>query len=174
MSDLELHEIDYEAAYSGYLDRFSKRFGERPEGAFVKFGKHMVQKLPRGEFPRRLDHYVQLHRAVKDMLETGSTISDALVLDFVEASAWIGIQAPDMYSMFRGELGDPKLAAPNLDTTVDHRISTQRTLPSSEDPLRSTARDLPSSRERSPMTSSSELRADLTEPEIHVGGSADE
>lgn len=149
MSELELHEIDYEAAYTGYLERFAKRFGDRPEGAFVKFGKHMVQKLGRGEFPKRLDLYVQLHHAVKHMLDTGSTISDALVLDFVEASAWIGIQAPDMYSMFRGELGDPKLAAPDRDTSIDHRAP---------DPRSGEAR----------LGDSGALRADLTEPEIRV------
>lgn len=152
MSDLELHEIDYEAAYAGYVERFEKRFGERPDGAFVKFGKHMVQKLGRGEFPQRLDSYVQLHHAVKHMLDAGSTISDALVLDFVEASAWIAIEAPDMYAMFRGELGDPRLAAPNRDTGVD------------ESDLRSTARDLPAPRERS--------GNDVTEPDLRTGRGA--
>lgn len=106
-------EIDYEAGYIGYLERFAERFGDRPPGAFVKFGKHMVQRLTPEEFPRRLDHYVKLHKACKHMLETGSTISDALVLDFVEASAWVAIEAPNMYAMFRGELGDPKRAAPD-------------------------------------------------------------
>jgi hypothetical protein len=109
----EEHEIDYEAAFRGYLERFERLFGERAPGAFVKFGKHMVQRLGKQEFPRRLDHYVRLHKAVKHMLDAGSTISDALVLDFVEASAWIAVEAPNMYSMFRGELGDPKLAAPD-------------------------------------------------------------
>lgn len=112
----EEHDIDYEAAYDGYLSRFAERFGERGPGAFVKFGKHMVQKLERREFVARLDHYVKLHRAVKHMLDAGSTISDALVLDFVEASAWIAVEAPNMYAMFRGELGDPRLAAPEKTT----------------------------------------------------------
>ena len=112
-------EIDYEAGYVGYLERFAERFGERPSGAFVKFGKHMVQKLAPGEFRHRLDHYVSLHQACKHMLETGSTISDALVLDFVEASAWVAIEAPNMYAMFRGELGDPRRAAPGRVKLVD-------------------------------------------------------
>lgn len=106
-------EIDYEAAYAGYLHRFAEKFGERPAGSFVKFGRAMVQRLGPEEFPQRLEHYVRLHRACKNMLESGSTISDALVLDFVEASAWIAIEAPNMYAMFRGELGDPKRAAPD-------------------------------------------------------------
>lgn len=109
----EPKEIDYEAAYSGYLDRFEKRFGERPTGTFVKFNKHMVQRLGPDEFAPRLHSYVKLHKACKKMLETGATISDALVLDFVEASAWIAVEAPNMYAMFNGELGDPKLAAPD-------------------------------------------------------------
>jgi hypothetical protein len=106
-------EIDYETAYQTYLGRFAARFGERTDGTFVKFGKHMVQKLAPHEYQARLDEYVKLHHAVKRMLESGSTISDALVLDFVEASAWIALDAPDMYAMFRGELGDPDLAAPS-------------------------------------------------------------
>lgn len=118
----EEHEIDYVAAYEGYLERFGSTFGERAHGAFVKFGKHMVQRLGPGEFPRRLDHYVKLHRAVKHMLDDGSTISDALVLDFVEASAWIAVEAPNMYAMFRGELGDPKRAAPDK-LRVDNEIT---------------------------------------------------
>lgn len=153
MSELDLHEIDYDAAYAGYLERFDQRFGDRPEGAFVKFGRHMVQKLGRADFPRRLDLYVQLHHAVKHMIDAGSTISDALVLDFVEASAWIGIEAPDMYAMFRGELGDPKLAAPDLGTTVE-RLD--------DDELRSTARALPSSRE------GSSPERDATEPDLRM------
>ncbi len=110
----EEREIDYRTAYDGYVDRFEKQFGERTPGAFVKFGKHMVQRLAPSAFPARLDQYVRLHHAVKHMLEAGSTISDALVLDFVEASAWIAVEAPNMYAMFRGELGDPKRAAPDL------------------------------------------------------------
>ena len=162
MSELDLHEIDYEAAYSGYLERFDQRFGDRPEGAFVKFGKHMVQKLGRQDFPRRLETYVRLHHAVKHMIDAGSTISDALVLDFVEASAWVGIEAPDMYAMFRGELGDPRLAAPNRDTAVE--LASPVYAAPCEGELRSTVRDLPSSRDRT----TAELRADHTEPEIRV------
>ena len=29
-------EIDYDAAFTMYMERFGTRFGERPEGAFVK------------------------------------------------------------------------------------------------------------------------------------------
>lgn len=105
-------EIDYASGYRMYLERFEKAFGERPDGAFVKFGRHMVQKLPEGDFRPRLDAYVKLHRACKRMLETGSTISDALVLDFDEAAAWVAVTAPNIHAMFRGEIGDPKEHAP--------------------------------------------------------------
>ncbi len=107
-------EIDYESAYAMYAERFGTRFGERPDGAFVKFGKHMVKKLPRMEFEQRLGAYVRLHKACKKMLESGSTISDALVLDFDEAAAWVAVEAPNIHSMFRGEMGDPRNAAPEL------------------------------------------------------------
>ncbi len=110
----ETDEIDYVAAYDSYVACFESLFGDRPPGSFVKLGKHMVQRLAFGDFPARLDHYVELHRAVTEMLESGATISDALVLEFVEASAWIAIEAPNTYAMFRGELGVPKRAASGI------------------------------------------------------------
>ena len=103
---------DYDAAYKLYLDRFRARFGEKPEGSFVRMGKHMVQKLSAADLRARLDHYVVMHAACKRMLESGSTISDATVLEFDEAAAWIAIQAPNLLEMFSGELGDPDAAAP--------------------------------------------------------------
>lgn len=107
-------DIDYEAAYASYLQRFDQHFGDRPLGTFVKFGKHMVQKLAPDDFRTRIDAYLRLHKACEKMLRSGSTISDALVLDFAEASAWIILEAPDMHALFRGELGDPQVAAPPL------------------------------------------------------------
>jgi len=110
-------EIDYDAAFVMYTQRFHERFGDRAEGAFVKFGKHMIKHLARPEFERRLDTYVRLHKACKKMLESGSTISDALVLDFDESAAWIAVEAPNVHAMFRGEMGDPRVAAPELART---------------------------------------------------------
>lgn len=112
MSSAAASDIDYEKAFAMYLDRFAERFGPREPGAFVKFGKHMVTRLDAGAFKKRLDEYVRLHKACKKMLETGSTISDALVLDFVEAASWVAVEAPNIHAMFRGEMGDPKVAAP--------------------------------------------------------------
>jgi hypothetical protein len=106
-------DIDFEAGFQMYLVRFSEKYGERPEGAFVKFGRHMVRKLTFEEFPPKLLHYVKMHHACKKMLESGSTISDALVLDFDEAAAWVAVQAPNILAMFRGEIGDPKEHAPS-------------------------------------------------------------
>ncbi len=110
-------DIDYDAAYEGYLERFDKRFGDQPLGHFVKFERTMVQKLAEAEFKARLDAYVKYHRACKRMLESGATISDALVLDFVESAAWVAVQAPDIHTMFRGEMGDPSVAAPSRAST---------------------------------------------------------
>jgi hypothetical protein len=98
---------DLDAAYDAYLARFHECFGDKPEGAFVKFGKHMVQKLTRSEFPARLDDYLQMHTACKKMLVSGQTISDDLMLEYDEAAAWLAIQAPNLLEMFRGEVGDP-------------------------------------------------------------------
>lgn len=112
MGQKDEQEIDYDAGFRMYTERFAERFGERPAGAFVKFGRHMVKSLDARDFKERIDAYVRLHRACKRMLETGSTISDALVLDFDEAAAWVSVQAPNVHAMFRGEMGDPRLAAP--------------------------------------------------------------
>lgn len=112
MSQKDAQEIDYDTAFAMYADRFRDRFGDRPAGAFVKFGRHMVKSLDAAEFAQRIDAYVRLHRACKKMIETGSTISDALVLDFDEAAAWVAVEAPNIHSMFRGEMGDPRIAAP--------------------------------------------------------------
>lgn len=106
-------DIDFEKAFDMYLERFTQRFGQREPGAFVKFGKHMVTRLDAGAFKPRLEEYVRLHKACKRMLDQGSTISDALVLDFVEAAAWVAVEAPNIHAMFRGEMGDPRLAAPH-------------------------------------------------------------
>ena len=107
--------IDYVSAFEKYNDRYEEALGDRAIGAYAKFGKYMVKRLDRAEFDGRLDSYVQLHAACKRMLDGGSTISDALVHDFDEAAAWVAVQAPDVYAMFRGEMGDPKDAAPTTD-----------------------------------------------------------
>jgi hypothetical protein len=96
-----------EQAYKHYLDRFASAFGEKPIGSFVKFGKHLVQKLSRTDFEDRFSRYLRLQEVCKRMLTEGTTISDAIVLDFEEACAWIALEAPNLYQMFRGELGDP-------------------------------------------------------------------
>lgn len=105
-------KIDYATAFEKYNARFEKAYGQKPVGAYVKFGRHMISRLEPLEFQQRLDTYVQLHAACKRMLDGGSTISDALVLEFDEAAAWVAVQAPDLYAMFQGEMGDPREAAP--------------------------------------------------------------
>jgi hypothetical protein len=104
--------IDYVTAFEKYTQRFAKLLGDKPVGSYVKFGRHMVRRLDRDEFGDRLDAYVQLHGACKRMLDGGTTISDTLVHEFEEAAAWVAVQAPDLYSMFRGEIGDAREAAP--------------------------------------------------------------
>jgi len=121
-------DIDYERAFSMYVERFDQKFGVRDPGAFVKFGKHMVTRLSESEFKTRLDDYVRLHKACKKMIETGSTISDALVLDFVEAAAWVAVEAPNIHAMFSGEMGDPRDAAPARGQG-DELAATQRLKP---------------------------------------------
>ncbi len=106
-------KIDYEAAFDKYNERFETVLGEKPVGSYGKYGKYMIKRLDRIEFDGRLDTYVQLHAACKRMLDGGATISDALVHDFEEAAAWVAVQAPDVYAMFRGEIGDPREAAPH-------------------------------------------------------------
>ncbi|RLB53056.1 MAG: hypothetical protein DRJ42_13055 [Deltaproteobacteria bacterium] len=103
-------DVDSQAAFEAYIARFDGQFGDKDPGTFVKFGKHMVQKLNDAEFPERLDYYLRMHRTAKEMLSAGSTINDAVVLEFDEAAAWIAITAPNMLKMFSGEMGDPDVA----------------------------------------------------------------
>lgn len=105
-------KIDYATAFAKYNARFEKAVGSTPVGGYAKFAKYMIKRLERVEFEGRLDTYVQLHAACKRMLDGGSTISDALVYDFDEAAAWVAVQAPDLYAMFRGEIGESTDAAP--------------------------------------------------------------
>ncbi len=109
-------KIDYETAFAKYNQRYEKVHGDKPVGSYSMFGRHMVKRLDRTEFEERIDTYVQLHAACKRMLDRGSTISDALVLEFQEAAAWVAVQAPDVYGLFRGEIGDPREAAPTEPT----------------------------------------------------------
>jgi len=102
--------IAVERAYAAYEARFSEEFGEKPLGAFVKFGSHMVQHLTQSEFATRLSSYLSLHTAVREILESGSTISDIVMLEYDEAAAWICIRAPNLLDLFKGELGDENVA----------------------------------------------------------------
>lgn len=117
-------KIDYDSAFERYETRFQAQVGPRPVGAYSKFGKHMVKRLSRDEFTEKLDDYVELHAACRAMLDGGTTISDALVHDFEEAAAWVAVKAPDIYAMFRGEIGELQDAAPAsvgdpMDLTTD-------------------------------------------------------
>lgn len=99
-------EIDLDAAFTSYEERFVHAYGDKPPGAFVKFGNHMIQRLRHEEFQERLESYLRWHKECKRALGSGSTISDALVLEFEEAAAWLVIQAPNIIEMFQGELGN--------------------------------------------------------------------
>ncbi|MCS6798380.1 MAG: hypothetical protein NZ898_07605 [Myxococcota bacterium] len=93
--------------YADYLARLEGAFGPGPQGQFVKFGKHLVARLGPEDFARRRANYLELDRAVRQMLATGATINDALVLEYQEASAWLLLEPLDPMRLFRGELGDP-------------------------------------------------------------------
>ena len=95
--------------YEKYLRRFHQRYGDKPEGAFVKFGHVMVQRLGPTEFEERLDHFVRIHDACKRMLMSEATISEAVTMEFEEAAAWILLVAPDLLQLFAGEVGDPAI-----------------------------------------------------------------
>lgn len=95
-----------ELSFETYLQRFTERFGDKPDGTFVMHGKVMIQRLTRADFDQRCDDYLRLQDACRRMLTSGATISDAIVLDFKEATAWLALDPPDVLSMFRGEVGD--------------------------------------------------------------------
>ena len=100
--------IDENTAFASYEARFQNEFGEKPAGAFVRFGKNMVQRLSREDFSERLKNYLHWHAQCKRLLGSGATISDALVLEFEEASAWLILQPPNVLALFSGELGVPE------------------------------------------------------------------
>jgi hypothetical protein len=112
VSEKTFGRIDYVTAFEKYNTRFDRAFGPKMPGSYAKFGRTMIKRLLREEFDARLNTYVSLHAACKRMLDGGSTISDALVHEFEEAAAWVAVQAPDVYSMFKGEMGDMRDAAP--------------------------------------------------------------
>ena len=97
--------IDEDTAYASYVARFESRFGPKEPGAFAKFGNAMIQRLSRDEFPKRLEQYLYWHKECKRLLGSGSTISDALVLEFEDASAWLAIDPPNILELFSGEMG---------------------------------------------------------------------
>ncbi|MEM6958527.1 MAG: hypothetical protein AAF411_16965 [Myxococcota bacterium] len=107
--------IDIETAYASYVARFEDRLGPKPAGAFAKFGKTMIQRLTREDFPPKLENYLHWHSECKRLLGSGATISDALVLEFEEASAWLAIDPPNILELFSGELGVPEkvVTSPN-------------------------------------------------------------
>ncbi len=107
--------IDVDTAFSSYNSRFESSFGQgKAPGDFVKFGNHMIQRLSVGEFPDRLENYLSWHRECKKLLGSGHTISDALVMEFEEASAWLIIEPPRILDLFSGELGNPEKAVTSV------------------------------------------------------------
>ena len=104
-----MDDIDPDAAFASYEARFLAANGDKPAGAFVKFGNHMVQRLSRAEFGERLEAYLRWHQECSKLLGSGATISDVLVMEFDEAAAWLILEAPNVIEMFSGEVGDPKL-----------------------------------------------------------------
>lgn len=110
-------QIDVDSAFASYNARFNSQFGEgKSPGDFAKFGNHMIQRLRQDEFPDRLDNYLRWHRQCTKLLGGGATISDALVMEFEEASAWLIIQPPRILELFSGELGDPEQMVTSVGT----------------------------------------------------------
>lgn len=101
-------DIDPAAAFASYEARFLAACGDKPPGAFVKFGNHMVQRLSRKDFDERLESYLRWHEECRKLLGSGATISDVLVMEFDEAAAWLILEAPNVLEMFSGEVGDPR------------------------------------------------------------------
>lgn len=107
--------MDIGEAFDAYETRFRQMFGEKPAGSYVKFGSHLVSRLSIDEFRERMDAYFSVHRDIRRVLKSGSTISDALTLEFRERAAWLVIQAPDPLEMFSGEVGDPEVEVTRRD-----------------------------------------------------------
>ncbi|MEM9067500.1 MAG: hypothetical protein AAGE52_03310 [Myxococcota bacterium] len=100
--------VDKDAAFESYKARFISACGDKAVGSFAKFGNHMVQRLNRSQFDERLESYIKWHAECRNLLGSGATISDVLVMEFDEAAAWLIIRAPNVLEMFSGEIGDPE------------------------------------------------------------------
>ncbi len=97
--------MDIKAAYTSYLDRVNEQYPQKSVGDFVKFGQTMVQKLDQKGFEDRLNTFMELRLRCKQMLDSGSTISDVVMLEFEEATAWLFLRAPNLLELFSGEIG---------------------------------------------------------------------
>jgi len=103
-------DLNIDHAFDAYNARFNGEFGSKPIGSFSKFSNVMVQRLEKNEFGQRLSDYLEMHAAVKRILDIGATISDDICLEFQERACWLVIQAPNILDMFKGEVGDPSVA----------------------------------------------------------------
>lgn len=93
--------MDGDKAFDAYQGRFAAEFGIRSDGEYVRFGKHMICKLNALNFAERLERYQLLRQACRDMITQGSTLSDAVMVEFAEACSWMVLPAPDLMSMFK-------------------------------------------------------------------------
>lgn len=76
-----------DAQYADYLQRFDRQFGAHPPGAYVKHRRWLVKRLSREEFAEKLERFVEIEATCRQIVETGSTISDAAISAYVEAAA---------------------------------------------------------------------------------------
>lgn len=86
--------------WRGYEQRASSRFAEAATGSFLKFGKHMVQRLDRIAFEARLAEYQDQCKRCDRMLASGATLSEAVMLDVEEAASWLLLPSPNLFDLF--------------------------------------------------------------------------
>ncbi len=96
----EAPEGESEHEFIGYERRFVARFDNKAAGTYVKFGRHLVQRLDRLAFGERLAAYQVLCKEIDTMMASGSTLSERVMLDLEEAASWLLLPSPNLFDLF--------------------------------------------------------------------------
>ncbi len=96
----EAPESAPEHEFVGYERRFIARFEDKAAGTYVKFGRHLVQRLDRLAFGQRLAAYQVLCKEIDAMMASGSTLSERVMLDLEEAASWLLLPSPNLFDLF--------------------------------------------------------------------------
>jgi hypothetical protein len=78
---------DLPARYHAYIERFEKKLGKLPAGAFAKFGRRLIKKLTLEEFTPAYLEYQDMRMHYLSSVERGDTIDDVVLRALREQAA---------------------------------------------------------------------------------------